>query len=538
MIEATGGQKRIALLQLLTLATVVFLTALDQTVVVTALLPMSQSLGLTPQDLPSLSWVISGYLLGYVIVMPLMGRGADLWGHRRLLLICLGVFALGSLLCADAPRLAQWWDLSHLRMLGIEVKHPALTWLIVARFVQAVGGGAVVPIALASSGLLFGAERRSVALGFISGVTEAGGALGPLYGAIILEKWPITLGWYPAPWMWLFLLNLPIVAFLAGLLWLTWPADVRASRDPDVGGRSIDWLGAVVLGGALLCLSLGLSQQAGAMIELPTTQQQAAHNPILLGVAAILFIAFVIIESRQAVPLIPLQLFRSGTFSASSILSLLVGVVLIIALVNVPLFAYAVLGESHLGAGLTLLRLTVMIPLGAFAGGWLVARVGSRLVAIGGMLVIVAGFLIMSRWNQGTDGLMLTLGTVVTGFGFGLVLPPVSTTALQTAATARFGVAAAVSTSLRMVGMILGLAALTSWEINRFQQLFAQARAVPAGTTCGMECQMERIKDAVQLASSQAMAETFLVGAVVAGLALLPAVWLRSPKGSTDVVMM
>lgn len=541
--QATPGppkaDRRTTIVQLVVLAMIVFLTALDQTVVVTALLPMAQSLGLTSQDLPSLSWVISGYLLGYVIVMPLMGRVADLWGHRRLLLLCLAGFAVGSLLCAEAPRLAKLWDFAELGALGIHIQHPALAWLIVARFIQAVGGGAVVPIALAASGVLFGAERRSVALGFIGGVTEAGGALGPLYGAIILEKWSLTVGPYPATWMWLFLLNLPLVAILAGLLWWSWPAEAPISVSAPVPAAvhehsTIDWLGALVLGGALLCLSLGLSQQAGAMIQLPTQGQAAAHNPYLLALAGGLLLAFVALEARQPIPLVPLQFFRSATFSASSLLSLFVGMALIVALVNVPLFAYAVLSKGHLGAGLTLLRLTVMIPLGAFAGGWLVARLDARRVAALGVGVVILGFVFMSRWTPDTRGLLITLGTAVAGFGFGLVLPPISATALQTTVAARFGVAAAISTALRMVGMILGLAALTSWEINRFQQLFAQLGKLPSGVSCDLQCRVDHLQAAIRQASAQAMAEAFMVAAVVAGLALLPTYWLRSPKNRPE----
>jgi hypothetical protein len=175
-----------------------------------------------------------------------------------------------------------------------------------------------------------------------------------------------------------------------------------------------------------------------------------------------------------------------------------------------------------------------MIPLGAFAGGWLVARLDARRVAVAGVVVIVLGFLVMSRWVPHAGGLIITLGTAVAGLGFGLVLPPISTTALETTASARFGVAAAVSTALRMVGMILGLAALTSWEINRFQQLFAQLRAVPPGGDCPFQCQIERLQTALQQASAQAMAEAFMVAAVVGGLALLPALWLRLPRGAAE----
>ena len=264
------------------------------------------------------------------------------------------------------------------------------------------------------------------------------------------------------------------------------------------------------------------------MIDLASVQQ-AAHHPGLLATAVVLLLGFVALEGRQQSPLIPLQFFRSRTFTASGVLSMFVGIVLVVALVNVPIFAYTVLGQTYMGAGLTLLRLTVMIPLGAFAGGWLVSHIGTRTVGVGGAAIIAIGLLLMSRWTAQTSGTLLTLGTAVTGLGFGLVLAPISTTALHTTDAARFGVAAAISTTLRMVGMILGLAALTSWEISRFQQLFAQLRVVPPGTVCAFACMAQRIGSAVKLASSQAMAETFFVAAGVAALALLPALYLRAP---------
>jgi hypothetical protein len=264
------------------------------------------------------------------------------------------------------------------------------------------------------------------------------------------------------------------------------------------------------------------------MVDL-STAQQAAQHPYLLTAAVGLLLGFIAFEGRQSEPLIPLQFFRSSTFTASGLLSLFVGMVLVVALVNVPIFAYAVLGQSYMGAGITLLKLTVMIPLGAFAGGWLTGHAGSQRVGVGGTAVIAVGLFLMSRWTADTSSALLSLGTVVAGLGFGLVLAPISTTALHTTATARFGVAAAISTTLRMIGMILGLAALTAWEISRFQQLFAAMRAVPAGTSCDFACQAQRLSSAVRLASAQAMAETFLVAAVVAGIALLPALYLRIP---------
>src|SRR5947209_10431311 len=133
---------RAALLALLTACAAVFLTALDQTVVVTALPQMITDLQIPVAQLDRAAWIVSGYLLGYVIAMPLMGRVSDMYGRRRVFLICLSVFAFGSLFCGLAPILGNAVDLSFLRNLGINVDIPSLTWLVAARFVQAAGGGA------------------------------------------------------------------------------------------------------------------------------------------------------------------------------------------------------------------------------------------------------------------------------------------------------------------------------------------------------------------------------------------------------------
>src|SRR5579884_1275315 len=176
------------------LCVAVFLTALDQTVVVTALASMVGDIGVPTTDLDRAAWIVSGYLLGYVIAMPLMGRVADVFGRRRIFAICLGIFALGSLMCVAAPALGSdvapdyttvsgailtpfynlvQWLLPLLGNLGIDVRSPGLDVLVAARFIQAVGGGALVPVAMAVVGDLFGIERRGLALGLIGAVTEA-----------------------------------------------------------------------------------------------------------------------------------------------------------------------------------------------------------------------------------------------------------------------------------------------------------------------------------------------------------------------------
>src|SRR5215472_3809628 len=203
-------QRRAALLAVLAASAAVFLTALDQTVVVTALPQIIVDLQIPLTQLDRAAWIISGYLLGYVVAMPLMGRVSDMYGRRRVFIICLCIFALGSLFCALAPILGDNVPLYFLQDIGIDVSAPGLIWLVAARFVQAAGGGAVVPVAMAVAGDFYGEKRRGLALGLIGMVTEAGGVLGPLYGAIIVQFW----GWQA-----IFFLNLPIIAILAYFIW-------------------------------------------------------------------------------------------------------------------------------------------------------------------------------------------------------------------------------------------------------------------------------------------------------------------------------
>src|SRR6266851_8083873 len=170
--EASLNQgHQIARLALLAACAAVFLTALDQTVVVTALPQIITDLQIPVVQLDRAAWIISGYLLGYVIAMPLMGRISDMYGRRRVFLICLSIFALGSLFCGLAPILGNAIDISFLEHIGINVSapgdfsdpnalSPGLVWLVAARFVQAIGGGAMIPVAMAVAGDFYGEKQR------------------------------------------------------------------------------------------------------------------------------------------------------------------------------------------------------------------------------------------------------------------------------------------------------------------------------------------------------------------------------------------
>lgn len=525
------------MLALLAASIAVFLTALDQTVVVTALPQIITDLSIPINQIDRAAWIISGYLLGYVIIMPLMGRVSDLYGRRRVLIICLCIFAAGSLLCGLAPLIGGsdfgTQVVTPLQNLGLNIDSPGLIWLVAARFLQAAGGGAVVPVAMAIAGDFYGWERRGLAIGLIGMVTEAGGVLGPLYGSLIvqLSGWPL-----------IFYLNLPIVAILLFLVWRFIPAH-RATPEVTIQQKRgrIDLFGTLLLGASLTCLSLGLSQEAAQITSATTAPGNVAvqNNPWLIIAALVLlacFIGFEIArERRKSWPVVELSLFTRHTFSASALVSLLVGAALIIAMADIPIFVATVLNRPALDSGLALLRLTAMIPVGALLGGWLCSRITCRWTALLGLLPTALGFWLMHLWPLNVGWTQITVSTLITGFGFGLVIAPIGTTAINAANENQMGMASSIVTVLRMVGMILGLAALTSWGLGRFRSLASLFKA-PSGIKFGSATYNTLYGDYLVSAAHTVYTDIFLAAGVVCLFALIPALFLQGRKLSSPPV--
>ncbi len=518
-------------LALLAASIAVFLTALDQTVVVTALPQMITDLGIPINQLDRAAWIVSGYLLGYVVVMPLMGRISDLYGRRRVLILCLCIFALASLFCGLAPIIGNsdigTQIVTPLQTLGVNVDSPALIWLVTARFLQAIGGGAVVPVAMAIAGDFYGWERRGFALGLIGMVTEAGGVLGPLYGAIIVQL---------SGWQAIFYLNLPIVAILLFLVWRFIPGKrVTKEENGILKRRRIDLLGTLLFGASLTCLSLGLSQEAAQITPTtPAPGNAPVQNNLWLIAAALLLLALFIgyelySERRKRSPLIELSLFKQSTFSASALVSLFVGAALIIAMADIPIFVATVLDRPALDSGLALLRLTAMIPVGALLGGWLCSRITCRWTAVLGLLPTTLGFWLMHLWPLSVGWTQITVSTLIAGLGFGLVIAPIGTTAINASREHQMGTASAVVTVLRMIGMILGLAALTSWGLGRFRALAALFTA-PSNIKFGSATYNTLYGNYLIAAAHTVYTDVFLVAGCICLLAVVPALFLQGRK--------
>ena len=406
----------------------VFSTALDQTVVVAALPLLMVDLEIPLADLDKASWIITGYLISYTVAMPLVGRLSDVYGRVRMFQAALVVFALGSGLVALAPN---------------------FTWIVPARVIQAVGGGATVPIGLAMAVAAVSTEKRGLAIGLVAASAEAGSVVGPLYGGYIIE-W---IGW-----RWIFWFDVPQSLLLIGLM-----AILPNRANPDA---KMDYFGALALGAALTVLTVALAQRSIFTAE-------SVYPYVALAAGAILIGVLITVERRAVQPLLASFLYTSRAFLSSNIAQFLVGVALIMALVCVPLMAGTVMERGPLESALSLVRLTAAIPVGALVGGYILRWTGVREVCIVGLALMATGLLFMSGWETEVGELRLTLPLMAAGLGFGLVIPPIGVSALSAAPSDYWGAAASLVTASRMLGMALGLAALSAWGIERFYSLTA-----------------------------------------------------------------
>ncbi len=405
-----------------------FITALDQTVVVTVLPSVMLDLKAPISELDRASWVITAYLLGYTMAMPLIGRLGDVYGYPRVYQASLVVFCIGTALVAISP---------------------SLGWMVGARIVQAVGGGATIPIGMALATTLVPKGQRGLALGIVGASAEAGSMLGPAYGGAIVAV---------LHWRWIFWLNIPQSAVVfAALLWLPNRREL---------GAKMDYMGGTVLVGALLFLSLALSRTSLFAVD-------SAYPFLLATGGVVMLVMLVLVESKTDHPLLVPALFRSWVFLTSNLVQVLVGVALIIAMVTVPLTANTVMGKSPFIGSLWLLRLTAIIPIGAVTGGLLVSRLGPSTLTIAGLVLVAVGMFLASGWELGVSDPQLTAHLVIAGFGFGLVIAPVVVSALESASDDYQGTAASLVVMSRMLGMTLGLAALSAWGVQHFQVLTA-----------------------------------------------------------------
>jgi EmrB/QacA subfamily drug resistance transporter len=398
-------------------------------------------------DLARVSWIVNAYLLAYVVAMPLAGRGADLWGARRLYVAALLLFVIGSA-GAGLSRFAAPED--------------GLTWLIAARVVQGFGGGALVPLSMALASHLFSGRQRAAALGLEGAATYIGMAIGPAYGAWVLLGFNLPLpGLDMASWQWIFLLNVPIGIVTMLLIYV-----VAGGVETPRVRAGIDLGGAVLLSVALVA-GIGAVTVSGA---------SGPTDPLVLGglgLAAAAFAAFVRWELRARSPLVDLRLFADRAFSAANAVSLLTGYTLATAIIGGPVFVNRVLFGTDAEASTLLTALTLAIAIGALVGGVGAGFIGERIVTVAGVAVTAVGLWLAMGWGVETPLDRLVANLAIFGAGFGLTVSPRATAAVEAAGAGAYGVASAMLQITRTIGMSVGLALLTSIGQNRIDELSA-----------------------------------------------------------------
>lgn len=466
----------------------VFIAADDQTVVVTVLPRIMLDMEVQMTEFDHASWTITGYLLGYLVAMPLIGRMSDVWGHRRLYVISMVVFMVGSV----AVALTQ-----------------SINWLIAIRVFQAIGAGALVPVSIAIAGDLFPAGKRGLPLGIIGASAEAGGVIGPFWGGMIIRY---------LDWRWVFWINLPLGILTLVLIFLLLRPSPRFSTKIDV-------IGGVLIAAMLSFTTFALSR-IGSLDWL--------MGVFVVGAAASLYM-FVQRQRNTTDPLLPPSMFRGFAFSAANSTHLFVGAALIIGMVTVPLMANTVMERTPLEGGLWLMRMTAAIPVGAILGGALAQRVDLRIPALIGLVLAALGYWLISGWTPDIGEPQLTTHLAITGFGFGLLIVPIALAGTETVGESVRATAASMVTAMRIVGMALGLAALTAWGSTRFDFLVTDIRlpfAVPGETSVQSQARVDQFNAQLQEAGFTLFQEFFLIAVLMCLVAVIPAVLMIMKKSS------
>lgn len=476
------------------------LAAADTYVVVLVLTDMMAGVGISIDALQRATPIISGFLLGYIAVLPLVGRLTDLVPRQRVLLGCLALFVLGSLATAHATELSV---------------------LVVGRLVQGIGGGGLVPATLAMVADLWPPGRRGTPLGIVGAVQELGSVLGPLLGAAIVA-WSGWRAIFSLGAVLGVLLGLIVIVLAGGarvnpwrtlVLLLGLGAVFLAIDTPDALLTSVRWGGPFVpLTGhtATLLTPMGIAgvtllavwaawtlRAAGPLLrqaDLPgafllgsslgflvfafasANPEQEVLGPggwVLLMLAAACLGLYAWRHARAARPLIPRGTVTGvGGFALAS--SAIVGVALVAIVVDVPLLARLILGADETAAAMLLLRFLIAVPLGALLGGWSLTRVGPGIIGAAGLATVAATLFVMASWGSGSlVGSGATIVLALAGLGVGLVIAPVNDAMLAAAPTQAHGTASALVVLTRMVGMVVGLALLTGIGLRRYYSAVA-----------------------------------------------------------------
>ncbi|MFG1701936.1 MDR family MFS transporter [Nonomuraea sp. M3C6] len=437
---------------------VMFLAAIDQTVVATAMPTIVGEL----HGIESLSWLVTAFALTSGIATPLYGKLSDMYGRRNLYLSAIVVFVIGSALCGVAQSMGQ---------------------LIAFRAFQGIGAGGLMVLTMTIAGDLATPRERARFQGIFGAVFGVASIAGPIIGGYLTEH---------VSWRWIFYINLPLgaVALAVAVAVLKLPRRTSPHR--------IDWLGAALISGLLTCLTLFASW--GGTVY-------AWSSPVVVGLGAgavLLAVLFTLVERNAAEPVLPLRLFRDRSFAIPVAAVVLMATALMGAATFLPVFLQLATGASVADSGLLLLPMMAGMIVSSTLVGQLVHRFGwyKWFMVAGAAIAAGSGFL-FSTMDLGTSAFVSSAYMVLFGLGFGMVAQNLVLAVQTTTPEADRGAATSAVTFARGVGGAVGVAVLGGVFSGRLA--LGQAALTPEA----IQALPEAARHATQLAFSHAIGGVF-----------------------------
>jgi EmrB/QacA subfamily drug resistance transporter len=395
-------------------AVLLLLAALDQTIVSTALPTIVADLG----GLDHLSWVVTAYILASTIVAPLYGKLGDLYGRRRMVIIAVTIFLVGSVLCG----LAQ-----------------SMEFLIAARALQGLGGGGLFVLALSIIADVLPPKDRGKVQGVFAGVFGVSSVIGPLIGGWFVEV---------ASWHWIFYVNLPFgLAALAGFIWGFHAPTERVAH-------KIDWLGAALLSMALgaLILVTSLGGRSFGWGSVPALG--------LMALSALSLLAFLWAETKADEPILPLSLFGNNVFNVTSGIGFVAGAMMFGTVTFIPVWLQIARGASPTQSGWEMIPLTLGILAASTVAGNYMGRTGRyRILPRIGLAIAALGMAALTQLSPEMPAVLLWAALLAIGTGMGTIFPVVTTAVQNTVPRDQIGTATAAGLMFRQIGGSIAVAA-------------------------------------------------------------------------------
>ena len=383
------------------------LGALEATVVGTAMPTVIATLG----GLAHYSWVFSAYLLTSTASVPIWGRLSDLYGRRRMYLLGIVVFLAGSMLAGAAS---------------------SMLLLIVARAIQGLGAGAIIPLSMTIIGELYTLEERGRAQALFSGVWGLASIAGPLVGGYITDA---------LSWRWAFYINLPFGVFALLVIALVYPPRRQTAA------VQVDWAGAALMFSGVSAILLAISGETGA------TAMWFVAGAALLG-------AFAYVERRVPEPILPVEMFSNPLIARTNIVAFLSGVAMFGAIAFIPLYVQAVLGGTATAAGQVLTPLFLGWVATSIIAARMTVKIGYKPIATAGSILLTAGFAGLAMLTPDASWALLLGSCLIMGAGMGFSMLSLLLAVQHGVERSRLGIATSLNQFSRSIGAAIGTAAM------------------------------------------------------------------------------